>query len=81
MNDKVADLAARRAQGPKDGRKDRRKAKARSCPICGKPASPADRPFCSARCRKIDLDRWFGEAYRVPVEEEPEGARQDEDET
>jgi uncharacterized protein len=77
MNDKVADLAVRRAQARKGGRK----AKGRGCPICGKPASPADRPFCSPRCRKFDLDRWFGEAYRVPMEEEPEGARQDEDET
>jgi endogenous inhibitor of DNA gyrase (YacG/DUF329 family) len=65
MNDKVADLAARRAL--------RHKAKRRGCPICGKPASPADRPFCSARCRKIDLGRWFAEAYRMPVEGEPEG--------
>ena len=31
----------------------------------------ATRPFCSERCRKIDLDRWRSEAYRVPVEEEP----------
>jgi endogenous inhibitor of DNA gyrase (YacG/DUF329 family) len=77
MSDKVADLAARRAQARNSGRK----AKGRGCPICGRPANPAARPFCSPRCRKIDLDRWFGETYRVPVEEEPEGARQDEDET
>jgi uncharacterized protein len=23
-------------------------------------------PFCSDRCRRIDLGRWFGEEYRVP---------------
>jgi endogenous inhibitor of DNA gyrase (YacG/DUF329 family) len=23
-------------------------------------------PFCSARCRAIDLGRWFGDEYRVP---------------
>jgi endogenous inhibitor of DNA gyrase (YacG/DUF329 family) len=25
-----------------------------------------DWPFCSARCRLIDLGRWLGESYRVP---------------
>lgn len=34
-------------------------------------------PFCSERCRLVDLGRWLGETYRVPVEsddpdEEPE---------
>jgi endogenous inhibitor of DNA gyrase (YacG/DUF329 family) len=37
-----------------------------SCPICGKPASQAARPFCSPRCAQIDLGRWFGEGYVVP---------------
>ena len=31
-------------------------------------------PFCSDRCRRVDLRRWLGEQYSVPVE------RQDEDE-
>ena len=42
----------------------------RPCPICGKPASARWRPFCSKRCADIDLGRWFGEAYRIPAEEE-----------
>ena len=25
-----------------------------------------DYPFCSARCRKIDLGRWLDQKYRVP---------------
>ena len=25
------------------------------------------RPFCSARCRDVDLGRWFGEVYTVPA--------------
>jgi endogenous inhibitor of DNA gyrase (YacG/DUF329 family) len=42
-----------------------------NCPICQKPASsralnPAY-PFCSARCRAVDLGKWLGEEYRVPV--------------
>ena len=44
----------------------------RKCPICGKPAVQASRPFCSERCRKIDLDRWRTEAYRVQSEEAPD---------
>jgi endogenous inhibitor of DNA gyrase (YacG/DUF329 family) len=39
----------------------------RPCPICGKPTREAEhRPFCSARCSRIDLHRWLGEVYRVP---------------
>ena len=64
MNDKVADLAERRARKPR--------ATARKCPICGKPASQAQRPFCSDRCRTIDLSRWLTETYRVPSEETPD---------
>lgn len=41
-----------------------------SCPICGKPvdARPANpsSPFCSDRCRLLDLGRWLGEEYRIP---------------
>ena len=51
----------------------RRRARKRGCPICGKPVAAEHRPFCSARCRRIDLDRWLGEAYRVPTEEGPDG--------
>ncbi len=38
------------------------------CPICGKPPRAESRPFCSPRCAQIDLGRWFGEQYRVPVQ-------------
>ncbi len=41
------------------------------CPQCGgdsiwSPDNPA-RPFCSARCKLIDLGAWASESYRVPV--------------
>ena len=36
------------------------------CPICGKPAEVAFRPFCSARCRDVDLNRWLSGRYVVP---------------
>ena len=40
----------------------------RTCPICGKPATEAARPFCSKRCADVDLHRWLGGTYRVPAE-------------
>jgi endogenous inhibitor of DNA gyrase (YacG/DUF329 family) len=41
------------------------------CPICGKPAAVEARPFCSNRCRAVDLQRWFSGGYAIPsVEEE-----------
>ncbi|MBN9063397.1 MAG: DNA gyrase inhibitor YacG [Rhizobiales bacterium 65-9] len=43
---------------------------ARPCPICGKPADPAYKPFCSKRCADIDLNRWLKGAYAIPVVEE-----------
>jgi uncharacterized protein len=36
------------------------------CPLCGKPASSAHKPFCSQGCRDRDLLKWLGEGYRVP---------------
>jgi endogenous inhibitor of DNA gyrase (YacG/DUF329 family) len=40
------------------------------CPRCGTPApfstANAWRPFCSERCRLIDLGNWAAENYRVP---------------
>ncbi|MGY3530519.1 DNA gyrase inhibitor YacG [Bradyrhizobium embrapense] len=41
-------------------------AAARPCPICGKPAQQAFRPFCSPRCRDVDLNRWLTGRYVVP---------------
>jgi endogenous inhibitor of DNA gyrase (YacG/DUF329 family) len=31
-----------------------------------------DYPFCSKRCRTIDLGRWLGESYRIPAVTTPE---------
>jgi endogenous inhibitor of DNA gyrase (YacG/DUF329 family) len=44
------------------------------CPVCDRKmegqgrAEWPDFPFCSARCRLIDLGRWLGEAYRLVPE-------------
>ena len=43
------------------------KPKGGRCPICGAPADPAVRPFCSKRCADIDLARWMSETYVVPT--------------
>jgi endogenous inhibitor of DNA gyrase (YacG/DUF329 family) len=45
------------------------------CPICEKQFDPAGSPampFCSERCRQIDLGRWLREVYSVPVQRNPD---------
>lgn len=44
----------------------------RPCPICGQPAAAAHRPFCSPRCRDIDLHRWLSGAYAIPAQADME---------
>ena len=40
-----------------------------ACPVCSKPTVLAFKPFCSSRCRDIDLNKWFTGAYAVPAVE------------
>ena len=42
----------------------------KKCPICGKPATEASQPFCSERCRDVDLNRWLSNSYVVPGRKE-----------
>lgn len=42
------------------------------CPICGRPAVPESRPFCSKRCADVDLSRWLGGVYRVESGDRPD---------
>jgi uncharacterized protein len=53
------------------------------CPICGKPAVAEFRPFCTRRCANVDLNRWLGGVYAVPVkdDEDEDGARKGEGES
>jgi endogenous inhibitor of DNA gyrase (YacG/DUF329 family) len=37
----------------------------KKCPICGKPAQQATQPFCSDRCKDLDLHRWLSGAYAI----------------
>lgn len=42
-----------------------------TCPNCKKKFNFYDsqfRPFCSERCKLIDLGQWLTESYTVPVE-------------
>jgi uncharacterized protein len=52
----------------------------KACPICGKPAAPEHKPFCSRRCAEVDLHRWLSGVYTVPVtDDEEEDDRRDGD--
>lgn len=48
----------------------------RRCPICQRPQAADTRPFCSPRCRDVDLNRWLTGSYVIPGregdEEDPE---------
>lgn len=45
------------------------------CPTCGASVEWSEsapwRPFCSERCRLIDLGEWFGEGRSIPGGEAP----------
>jgi hypothetical protein len=51
------------------------------CPICKKPVAGRDDPispnrffpFCGERCQLIDLGRWLGGKYQIPVRDEESG--------
>jgi endogenous inhibitor of DNA gyrase (YacG/DUF329 family) len=63
--------AGRRKAAPKEAVKqavkETVKVSAKPCPICGKPATAASRPFCSERCRDVDLNRWLSNSYTIPA--------------
>jgi len=47
------------------------------CPICktvleNAPEDFDPRPFCSPRCKLVDLGNWLSDAYRIPTNERPE---------
>ncbi len=54
------------------------------CPICRGAAAPRlenpTYPFCSDRCRLIDLGNWLGESYRVPDVDDVDDVDVDDDE-
>ena len=56
------------------------------CPICKKPVElgSGDFPFCSERCRVIDLGAWASEEYKISAPANPQSpgkpAPEEEDE-
>jgi endogenous inhibitor of DNA gyrase (YacG/DUF329 family) len=48
------------------------------CPTCQKPVEWTDdspwRPFCSERCKLIDLGAWADESHRIPEATPPDFA-------
>ncbi len=54
-----------------------------ACPTCGKLVEWSDnflyRPFCSERCKLIDLGAWFSEEHAIPGEQanDEENSQQD----
>ena len=53
------------------------------CPICKRPVSFDDpeMPFCSERCRMIDLGNWATEKYVIPSTAAPSDLGDEFDET
>lgn len=55
------------------------------CPICNQRMQGQSTrewpqfPFCSARCRMIDLGRWLGEDYRMPPDPTEDPPEESED--
>ncbi len=48
-----------------------------TCPICktvleNAPDDFEARPFCSPRCKLVDLGNWLNDSYRIPTNERPE---------
>lgn len=44
------------------------------CPRCGQQSQWQDnpfRPFCSERCKMIDLGAWASDEYRIPTQDTP----------
>ena len=70
-----ADPPEAAGKAPKETGKEADKETAKPCPECGKPANPATKPFCSPRCRDVDLNRWLSGRYVIPGRDtDPEDA-------
>lgn len=39
------------------------------CPICGDKTKIKTAPFCSERCKDVDLNRWLDGSYAIPTSE------------
>ncbi|OOW11894.1 DNA gyrase inhibitor YacG [Acinetobacter sp. MF4642] len=51
------------------------------CPHCGEMSQWEDnafRPFCSERCKLIDLGAWANDEYRLPTQDAPQAENSEE---
>ena len=51
------------------------------CPRCGEMSQWEDnafRPFCSERCKLIDLGAWANDEYRLPTHDAPQAENSEE---
>ena len=53
------------------------------CPRCGEMSQWEDnafRPFCSERCKMIDLGAWANDEYKLPTQDAPQadGGREED---
>lgn len=59
-----------------DPKNDSVRVKLVTCPGCGGPsvyaATNPFRPFCSGRCKNIDLGAWASEGFRLPADAPPD---------
>ena len=51
----------------------------RPCPECRRASVRETYPFCSKRCKDVDLNRWLSGSYAIPVKEADEPADDGED--
>ena len=52
----------------------------RACPECSRPSARDTYPFCSTRCKNVDLNRWLSGSYVIPVrgdEDDADGGAKD----
>lgn len=55
--------------------------KTRPCPECSRPSTRESYPFCSERCRNLDLARWLNGSYAIPVADDESQADGEEEAT
>jgi uncharacterized protein len=48
------------------------------CPECRRPSHREHYPFCSDRCRNVDLNRWLKGSYAIPVADDESKADDEE---
>jgi len=51
----------------------------RACPECSRPSERDTYPFCSMRCKQVDLGRWLTGSYVIPGRAEDEESTTQDD--